>query len=278
LAGRRRKAQDAGAMPSDRYYRSDLAWVHHAGYSHHVEQVVPGILRLLREGGVPARARVLDVGCGSGRLARELLAAGYAVHGIDASPAMIALAREQAPGARFDVLGLPTGVAAGAPGGLPLADAVVSTGHVLNYLDTRDDIARALGELACAVRPGGVLAIDLMTERFAEARDPGAVHAKVEDEWAIVTRFSRPQARRFDRRITVFRRVDGRWRRSDERHRNVTCDAADAVAVLRENGIEARLRAAFGEEALPEGLVVLAGVRVRPGRPPSGTRGTAAPT
>lgn len=278
LAGRRRKAQHVGAMPSDPYYGSDLAWVHHAGYARHVAQVAPGILRLLREGEVPAGARVLDVGCGSGLLARELLAAGYAVHGIDASPAMIGLAREHARGARFDVLSLPSGFPAGAPGGLPLADAVVSTGHVLNYLDTRDDIARALAELARALRPAGVLAIDLMTERFAAARDSGEVHAKVEDDWAIVTRFSRPAPQRFDRHITVFRRAGGRWRRSDEHHRNVTFEAADALAVLREDGVGARLRAAFGEETLPEGLVVLAGARARPDTPPSGNRGTTAPT
>jgi hypothetical protein len=52
-----------------------------------------------------------------------------------------------------------------------------------------------------------VLAIDLMTGRYREWRDIGEVHAKVEDDWGIVTRFSRPEPGRFDRMITVFRRV-----------------------------------------------------------------------
>ena len=59
-----------------------------------------------------------------------------------------------------------------------------------------------------------------MTERFCEARDIGEVHAKVEENWVIVTRFSRPEPHRFDRMITVFRRVGDGWRRSDEHHRN----------------------------------------------------------
>src|SRR5258708_5572736 len=139
------------------YYQPDLAWVHHTGYSQHVERTGAGIVRLLREGGVPAHGRVLDVGCGSGLLARKLLDAGFAVTGVDASPAMIELAREHAPQAQFKVVRLPNA--------LPQADAVVSTGHVLNYLDTRDDIARALADVARAIQPGGVLAIDLMTER-----------------------------------------------------------------------------------------------------------------
>jgi SAM-dependent methyltransferase len=246
-------------MASDTYYQPDLAWVHHTGYSRHVERTCAGIVQLLREGGLSAGARVLDVGCGSGLLARELLAAGFAVHGVDASPAMIELARDYARGANFDVVRLPTGLPTGVEGALPEADAVVSTGHVLNYLDTRADIVQALGELARAVRPAGVLAIDLMTGRYLERNDIDEGHAKVEEDWTIVTRYSRPEPCRFDRTITVFRRVGDGWRRSDEQHRNLTFDAEDALNVLRANGIDAHCRAAFGDEKLPEGLVVLTG-------------------
>ena len=248
-------------MTADTYYQPDLAWVHHTGYSHHVERTCAGIVQLLHDGGLSAGARVLDVGCGSGLLARELLTAGFAVHGVDASPAMIELARDYARGADLHVVRLPTRLPPGAHGALPQADAVVSTGHVLNYLDTRDDIVQALVELARALRPAGVLAIDLMTEHYRERRDVGEVHAKVEDDWAIVTRFSRPEPHRFDRMITVFRRVGDNWRRSDEHHRNVTFDVDAALSVLRDNGIDAHRRAAFGDEKLPKGLVVLTGVR-----------------
>lgn len=228
--------------------------MHHSGYSHHVESTWPGIVARLRGAGVEQGALVLDVGCGNGLLARRLLDAGFAVHGIDASPAMIELACRHAPGARLDVVTLP-----GDP--LPAADAVVSTGHVLNYLDTPADIAEALGQLARALRPGGLLAIDLMTERFAQARDISAVHAKVEPDWAIVTRFSRPAERRFDRHIIVFRREGEHWRRSEEHHRNVTFEADEGLRLLRAQGIDAHLFAAFGSEPLPDGLVVLAGVK-----------------
>jgi len=244
----------------DNYYGSDLAWVHHAGYSQHVENTWQGILGLLRGAGLSKGAHVLDVGCGSGLLARRLLDEGFVVTGTDASPAMIDLARSYAPGAAFEVVRLPTGLS-GRDSPLPDADAVLSTGHVLNYLDTRDDIARALGELARALLPGGVVALDLMTEEYAQRRDLQAVHAKVTDDWTIVTRFSRPVPHRFDREITVFRRVGEYWRRSDEHHRNVTFDAPEAMHVLRENGIDVRQRTAFGDETLPEGLVVLTGTR-----------------
>jgi Zn-dependent protease with chaperone function len=63
------------------YQQPDLAWMHHSGYSQHVAATSPGILQLLREAGLGAGAGVLAVGRGSGLLARELLAAGYAVRG-----------------------------------------------------------------------------------------------------------------------------------------------------------------------------------------------------
>jgi len=248
-------------MSSDSYYGRDLAWVHHVGYSHHAEQTAPGVVALLREGGLAPGASVLDVGCGSGLLARQLRAAGFAVRGVDASRAMIELARDYEPHAKFDVVALPTDLQPGDEGALPESDAVVSTGHVLNYLDTRAQIAQALSELARAVRPGGLLAIDLMTEAFCDRPGLGQVHAKVQDDWVIVTRFSRPEPYRFDRAITVFRREGRTWRRSDEYHRNVTFDIDEALCVLRDNGFDARLRASFGAEELPGGLVVLAAAR-----------------
>lgn len=243
------------------YYRDDLAWVHHTGYAGYVANAQRGIVERLRAHGLARGQRVLDVGCGSGLLARALLAEGYAVSGIDASPAMIELARSQAPGGDFHTIGLPTRYRPGEAGALPEADAIVSTGHVLNYLDSREDLALALAELAAALRPGGLLAIDLMTERYAEARDIRHPHARIEDEWAIVTRFSRPGPHRFDREMTVFRRVGELWRRGDEHHANVTFEADEALDILRRNGVQASCEPAFGDETLPEGLLVITGVK-----------------
>ena len=74
----------------------------------------------------------------------------------DASPAMLALAREAVPGVEaFRRLALPDDH-------LPPADAVVSVGHVLSYLPNALTVERAFRAVAAALRPGGVLAVDLL--------------------------------------------------------------------------------------------------------------------
>jgi SAM-dependent methyltransferase len=235
------------------YYREDLALVHHLGFGFHADACTPGILALLE----PVRGGlVLELGCGSGLLTRSLVEAGHRVIATDASPAMLALARETAPAAEIRPLVLPDDA-------IPACDAVVSIGHALSYLPDEPSIQRALGAAADALRPGGVLALDLCDLRYGELRQEEPPYGRVDDDWAIVTRFALPQPNVFVREITAFlRNDDGTWRRDDERHENVLVDTAAVPALLRDRGVEARVAATFGDEALPDGLVAIVGRKV----------------
>ena len=103
-----------------------------------------------------------------------------------------------------------------------------------------------------------------MTERYCERPGLGQVHAKVQDDWAIVTRFSRPEPYRFDRAITVFRREGvGPWRRSDEHHRNMTFDPDEALRILRDNGVTLVCVVRSATSRSPTGLVVLSGTGLK---------------
>jgi SAM-dependent methyltransferase len=145
------------------YYQDDLALVHHLGFGFHADACAPGILARLSE----IRDRqglVLEVGCGSGLLTRHLVAAGHRVIASDASPAMLALAREHARGAEeFRRIRLPDDP-------LPAADAVVSTGHALNYLPDKAAIDAALVAIAESLRPAGVVALDLCDLEYGRVR------------------------------------------------------------------------------------------------------------
>jgi SAM-dependent methyltransferase len=241
-------------MPTTPYYRRDLALVHHEGFGFHADACAPGILALLE--GIVGRGVVLELGCGSGLLTRHLVAAGHRVIATDASTAMLELARQQASGAEdIRQLVLPDDP-------LPPADAIVSVGHVLNYLPDQAAIERALVAVARALEPGGMVAIDLCDLEWGRARADAPPIVRRTDDWALMTEFDTPSPQRFVRRMTTFvRNPDGTWRRDDETHDNVLVDTASVPRLLAEHHIEASVRPSFGREEFPVGLVALVGNR-----------------
>ena len=61
-----------------RAYREDLAYVHGVGFDWFARGAAPGVLDILRGGGI-TDGLVVDLGCGSGIWVRELVRAGYEV-------------------------------------------------------------------------------------------------------------------------------------------------------------------------------------------------------
>jgi len=246
------------ATTSEPYYRHDLALVHHLGFGFHADACAPGILALLK----PVRDRgglVLELGCGSGLLTRHLVEAGHRVIATDASPAMLELARDVAPGAEaIRQLVLPDDP-------LPDCDAVVSVGHVMSYLSDEAAVEAALMAAATALRPRGVFAIDLCDLRWGEAvgrAEENPTKGRVGDDWAVLARISVPRANLFVREITTFvRNSDGSWRRDDERHENVLVDTSQVPTLLAPLGIDVTVSTSFGDEVHPEGLVAIVGQR-----------------
>jgi SAM-dependent methyltransferase len=98
---------------------------------------------------VPAPAgSTLEVGCGEGRVARDLLARGHAVVAVDASPALVRSAREA------DARGVY--LAADAVR-LPLADASFDLVVAYNSLMDVGDLDAALAEISRVLKPDGRL-------------------------------------------------------------------------------------------------------------------------
>jgi SAM-dependent methyltransferase len=84
---------------------------------------------------VPRHARVLDAGCGPGRVGGRLHELGHAVVGIDIDPELIAAAEEDHPGPRWIVGDLATIDPAGA-GVEASFDAIVSAGNVMTFVES----------------------------------------------------------------------------------------------------------------------------------------------
>jgi SAM-dependent methyltransferase len=235
------------------YYQHDLALIHARGFGQHADRCAPGVLDLLAavRGGL-----VLEIGCGAGALTRHLLAAGHRVIATDASAAMISLAR-QALGSSADVrrLALPDDP-------LPEADAIVSVGHVISYLPDAAVVDRALVAMAGALRPGGVLAIDICDLEFGRVRAGEANRGLAGPDWAVITEFSAPAPDIFVRDVTTFVPDGaGAWRRGSEHHENVLVDTSGIPALLASHGVTATVRTSFGAAELPPGMRAVTGVR-----------------
>ena len=83
-------------------YGKDLAYIHDAGFLQPPRRRGRWSSRLLAERGLE-RGHIVELGSGSGATAQALTEAGHRVLGIDASRAMVELARAQAPAASFRV-------------------------------------------------------------------------------------------------------------------------------------------------------------------------------
>jgi SAM-dependent methyltransferase len=99
---------------------------------------------------VPPGARVLDAGCGTGRVAQRLHELGYAVVGVDVDATMVEVARERAPDVPCHVADLAV---------LDLGtrfDLVVLAGNVVP-LAGRAAVPLVVARLAAHLRPGALL-------------------------------------------------------------------------------------------------------------------------
>lgn len=241
-------------MPDEPYYKADLARVHHEGFGFHADLVNAGVLALL----APVRERhglVVEIGCGSGLLTRYLVDAGHRVLATDASPAMLDLARAHVPDAEgIEQLRLPDDP-------VPEADAIVSVGHPVSYLDDEAQLDAALHAMARAVRPGGVLAFDICDLEWGAARREQGPQVWQGADWMLVNRPSVPDPHVYRREMTTFVRAGELWRREDELHDNVLTDTSRIPALLAADGVVAEVRSSFGTETLPVGLVAIVGHR-----------------
>jgi SAM-dependent methyltransferase len=96
--------------------------------------------------------RVLELGCGAGRLTGYLLEIAQSVHGIDVSPAMIDFCRKAYPRGTYSVQDLRDIARLGSGS----ADAVIATYNVLDVLGDAER-GRVLRDIRGILAPGGLL-------------------------------------------------------------------------------------------------------------------------
>ena len=112
---------------------------------------------------VAPSSRVLDAGCGPGRVGAELAARGHIVVGVDVDPLLIAAAEADHPGPRWIVADLADFDLPAAGVGEPF-DAAVIAGNVMTYVASGTE-QRVLARVAAHVRVDGVVVVGFGTDR-----------------------------------------------------------------------------------------------------------------
>jgi SAM-dependent methyltransferase len=225
-------------------YSADLAYVHDAAFGDLARRAAPEIVRLLRDRGI-RRGHIVEVGCGSGIAAACFVARGYAVTGVDVSPAMIRLARVNAPKARFRVASIERLHP-------PPCDAVVAIGEIVSYapggLPALQPFFARVGK---ALRPGGVLVFDFIesaaSRTFAAKSFGGA-------DWALAARATFDDARKvLTRRIIVVRTTGRRVRHATEIHQARVYGRAEMRRAVEKAGFSVTVSRSYGRYRLITG-------------------------
>ncbi|MEW6210942.1 MAG: class I SAM-dependent methyltransferase [Acidobacteriota bacterium] len=228
------------------YYKEDLAFIHDVGFSDFVLKSAPGLLDILARNKI-RDGLVVDLGCGSGLWAEQLIFAGYRVLGIDISEEMIRIARRRAPQAEFLVGSL-------FDIDLPPCGGITSLGECVNYLFDPGSDRRALTELFRrvygALIPGGVFIFDIAEPGQVREGETVRGFTKGED-WAVLVE-KREERGRLTRRIITFRKSGEQYRRSEETHHQRLYKSGDVAAELRRSGFRVRVVRSYGEHPLPK--------------------------
>jgi SAM-dependent methyltransferase len=149
-AGREARGEDdrsPRAVSWESEARNWIAWAREPGFDSywrfHRDEFLPLV--------PPPGKLTLDVGCGEGRLSRDLTSLGHRVVGLDPSPTMLAAAREADPEGEY--------VHAGATA-LPFDDGAADLVIAFMSLMELDEgeMRAATVEIARALEPGGTLA------------------------------------------------------------------------------------------------------------------------
>lgn len=185
-----------------------FAWVYNKHWGNSFTHLAFDVMEKLMLPYLPAKARILDLCCGTGQLAQALLEHGYQVTGLDGSEEMLRFARQNAPAVEFILddarsFRLPN-----------VYHAVVSTFDSLNHIMTLEELTSVFRNVYAALRKGGLFLFDLNMEKgyMAFWQDSYDI---VEDDLVCIVRSSYLPEERTARFDTTIFRLQGGWQRSD---------------------------------------------------------------
>lgn len=142
----------------------------------------------------PGAKRILELGCGTGGHAAQLVQTGFSVHGVDLSGAMLARAEARKatlPVAEAERLTFAYGDVRTVQNGATY-DAVISLFHVMSYQTINADLEAAFKTAASHLTPGGLFLFDFWYGPAVLTQKPEVRVKRLEDDHIKVTRIAEP--------------------------------------------------------------------------------------
>lgn len=208
-----------------------IAWIYKEYFGQkQIEKALPPLEQLLLRH-LPEKAQILDLCCGAGELAQQLLTKGYEVTGLDGSETMLRYARENAPSGEF-ILGdarffeLP-----------PTFDAVVSISGSLAYIIKIEELISAFRRVYAALQKNGLFVFNMYLEEEYQSDWNDNISGDIKDEyaWAVKTKYY-PEEKIGRLHFTLFQLIEGNWQRLDTTVEEKCYSVTDVQAALENVG------------------------------------------
>lgn len=191
--------------------------------------------KLFRRSQIPVHT-VLDLACGTGEMTAVLTERGYELIAADASPDMLARAREKAAG----LAGEPPVFLNQSMPALDLygtVDAAVCCLDSVNYLTSPRDVQKTFQRLHLFIAPGGVLVFDINSMEKLASLDGQVFLDETDDVYCVWRAEYEKRSRICSYWVDLFtRRPDGAWDRAGEEHRQRAYDVDELKVWLMEAG------------------------------------------
>jgi SAM-dependent methyltransferase len=205
------------------------------GADQHSRYMVEYTYRIARKFGLDI-ATVLDLCCGTGSALRLYSELGWNATGIDASPAMLAAAKQKLKKYKVTLYhqALPRFEIPVPGDGF---DLVTSFYDSLNYMLTKADLKAAFRSAFRHLRPGGLFVFDMNTAEALKVIWDGHIYADTRDDLAWVWKnVYDPSAQTADCIATFFVKTGHHWERFTEIHTERAYPNSEIKKLLRDVG------------------------------------------
>ena len=213
------------------YYDTNLAFVHDRGHREFAQNAAKTVWQLVE--GKSGDILIVDLGCGSGILEKELAKKKLNVIGVDNSFAMIEIAKQNAPEATFLTASI-------YDFDIPECDLVCAIGECFNYLFCNkpdlNEITKVFAHIHNSLMPKGYFVFDILTP---DLLDTTYVRSRIieQDNWTMFLDIEGDKKERLlTRKITLFLKKEGGYAKSKETHKQRLYHKKDIETILMDLG------------------------------------------